>query len=258
MATASVALRTRYFGLRTRADGDSSTQGFRILDQTLASGSAPDTDGRDWKKILLNYRDPDTTRSIIEIVTTVVPLIVVWAAAWASLSISYLLTLVFIIPASLLVLRLFMIQHDCGHGAFFHGRLVNDWVGRIIGIVTLTPYDVWRRSHAVHHATSGNLDLRGVGDIDTLTVDEYRALPRWRKLAYRLYRNPIVMFVIGPAYLFLLQHRLPIGADPGVISCPICACARNSPLPACAIVVTIAGVSETPVPSMRGFEAAVK
>ena len=181
------------------------------MDQTLASGSAPDTDGRDWKKILLNYRDPDTTRSIIEIVTTVVPLIVVWAAAWASLSISYLLTLVFIIPASLLVLRLFMIQHDCGHGAFFHGRLVNDWVGRIIGIVTLTPYDVWRRSHAVHHATSGNLDLRGVGDIDTLTVDEYRALPRWRKLAYRLYRNPIVMFVIGPAYLFLLQHRLPIG-----------------------------------------------
>jgi omega-6 fatty acid desaturase (delta-12 desaturase) len=107
--------------------------------------------------------------------------------------------------------RLFMIQHDCGHGAFFRRRTANDWVGRVLGAITLTPYDVWRRSHAIHHASSGDLEHRGIGDISTLTVREYLTLSRWRRLGYRLYRNPIVMFGLGPAYLFLLQHRLPIG-----------------------------------------------
>jgi omega-6 fatty acid desaturase (delta-12 desaturase) len=104
-----------------------------------------------------------------------------------------------------------MIQHDCGHGAFFRHRLANDWVGRAIGVVTLTPYDFWRRAHAIHHASSGNLDRRGIGDIHTLTVSEYLALSLWRRLKYRLYRHPIVMFGVGPAYLFILQQRLPKG-----------------------------------------------
>jgi acyl-lipid omega-6 desaturase (Delta-12 desaturase) len=108
--------------------------------------------------------------------------------------------------------RLFMIQHDCGHGAFFRRRAANDWLGRLIGPLTLTPYDVWRRSHAVHHATSGDLGRRGIGDVTTLTVREYLALPRWRRFGYRLYRNPIVLFGLGPAFLFIVQHRLPIGS----------------------------------------------
>jgi omega-6 fatty acid desaturase (delta-12 desaturase) len=104
-----------------------------------------------------------------------------------------------------------MIQHDCGHGAFFRHRLANDWVGRVIGVLTLTPYDFWRRTHALHHAGSGNLERRGFGDINTLTVREFLALSFWGRLRYRLYRHPLVMFGLGPIHLFFIQHRLPVG-----------------------------------------------
>ena len=113
------------------------------------------------------------------------------------------------VPAAAFLVRLFMIQHDCGHGSFFRNRRVNDAVGRIIGVLTLTPYEAWRRAHAAHHATSGNLDRRGIGDIDTLTVREFSALSAWDRARYRAYRHPLVMFGIGPAYLFFLQNRLP-------------------------------------------------
>jgi omega-6 fatty acid desaturase (delta-12 desaturase) len=106
-----------------------------------------------------------------------------------------------------------MIQHDCGHGAFFRHRLANDWVGRVIGVLTLTPYDCWRHTHAVHHSTSGNLERRGTGDINTLTVREYLARSRWGRLRYRVYRHPITMFGLGPAYLFIFQQRLPVGVE---------------------------------------------
>ena len=130
---------------------------------------------------------------------------------WAALELGYLLTLILAVPAAGFLVRLFMIQHDCGHGALFRNRSTNDWVGRVIGTLTLTPYDFWRRTHNIHHASSGNLQQRGIGDIETLTVREYLALPRWRRLRYRLYRHPFVMFGLGPAYLFLVQHRLPVG-----------------------------------------------
>ncbi len=167
--------------------------------------------GRDWIEALNQYRKPDVRRGAFELVITIVPLVLLWVLAWWALKISFWLTLLVAVPAAGFLVRLFMIQHDCGHGAFFRRRATNDWVGRAIGIVTLTPYDVWRRSHAVHHATTGNLDLRGTGDIHTLTVAEYRAL-NWRsRLLYRLYRHPLILLGIGPGYIFLLQNRLPLG-----------------------------------------------
>jgi len=168
-------------------------------------------DARNWAQILARYRTPDPLRSKIELAITAGPLALLWLLMWATLHLNYGLCLLLAVPAAGLLARLFMIQHDCGHGAFFQHRLANDWVGRALGVLTLTPYDYWRRTHAVHHSTSGNLDRRGIGDIDTLTVREYLALSRWGRLRYRIYRHPAIMFGLGPAYLFIAKHRLPIG-----------------------------------------------
>jgi len=157
------------------------------------------------------YREPDCMRSVFEVVTTAGPFALTWVLIWAGLDAGYWICLLLAVPAAGFLLRLFMIQHDCGHGSFFRHRLANDWVGRVIGVLTLTPYDFWRRAHALHHANSGNLDRRGIGDIDTLTVREFLALPKGRRFLYRLYPNPIVMFGVGPAYVFILRHRLPMG-----------------------------------------------
>jgi omega-6 fatty acid desaturase (delta-12 desaturase) len=149
---------------------------------------------------------------LIEIMITAGPFVLLWVGMWVCLRWSYLLSLLIAVPAAGFLVRLFMIQHDCGHGSFFRHRLANDWVGRIISVLTLTPYDQWRWSHAMHHASSGNLDRRGIGDVTTLTVSEYLALSRLRRLGYRLYRHPLVMFGLGPTYLFLVQNRFPVGA----------------------------------------------
>ncbi len=177
-----------------------------------ANGASNERSARDWKAVVQTYQVPSVSRSTIELVVTIVPFMAFWAAAaWAAISVSYWLALVFIVPASLFLLRLFLIQHDCGHQALFRSSRTNDWVGRALGILTMTPYDVWRRSHAIHHACSGNLDRRGTGDIMTLTIAEYRALSAWEKFKYYLYRHPAVMFGVGPAYVFLLAHRWPMG-----------------------------------------------
>lgn len=169
-------------------------------------------DARSWARRLNDYRQPDPRRSVRELLITAVPFALAWAAMLAALKLDqFWLYALLILPAAGLLVRLFMIQHDCGHGSFFGNRTGNDWTGRVIGVLTMTPYDHWRRAHAIHHASAGNLDRRGIGDIDTLTVDEYLARSRWGRLRYRLYRHPLVMFGIGPIYVFLLESRLPIG-----------------------------------------------
>jgi Fatty acid desaturase len=164
-----------------------------------------------WLKRLAQYRQPRIGRSAFELLVTLVPFAAFWAAACWSVVNGFWPGLIAILPTSAFLLRLFMIQHDCGHGSFFGRRSLDDWTGRLLGILTLTPYDYWRRAHAAHHASAGNLDERGIGDITTLTVEEYLSASPARRLGYRLYRHPVVMFGIGPAWLFLLKQRLPFG-----------------------------------------------
>ncbi|MCF6371171.1 fatty acid desaturase [Rhizobium halophilum] len=164
-----------------------------------------------WLKILSGYRQPALRRSFYELAVTLIPFVLLWAAAWLAIHLGYWIGMILVVPAAGFLLRLFMLQHDCGHGSFFGRRRWDDWTGRAIGVLTLTPYDYWRRAHAEHHASAGNLDERGVGDITTLTVGEYQALTSRGKLRYRLYRHPLVMFGIGPAFLFLFKQRLPFG-----------------------------------------------
>jgi omega-6 fatty acid desaturase (delta-12 desaturase) len=176
---------------------------------TLDQASGPSETA--WLKILSKYRKPHAGRSTFELAVTVIPFTALWILSWLAVHYGIWIGMVLVIPAAAFLLRLFMIQHDCGHGSFFARRRIDDWTGRVIGVLTMTPYDYWRRAHATHHASAGNLDERGVGDIATLTVKEYKALSAAGRLKYRLYRNPLVMFGIGPIWVFLFKQRLPFG-----------------------------------------------
>lgn len=166
---------------------------------------------RSWTAALAQYRQPSAARSALEVAITAVPFVTLWALAAMAVVNGYWWGLLLTVPAAGFLVRLFILQHDCGHGALFTRRGINDWTGRVIGVFTLTPYDYWRRTHAIHHATAGNLDRRGIGDVATLTVREYHALSWTRRMRYRLYRHPLVMFGLGPAWLFICQYRLPFG-----------------------------------------------
>ncbi|WP_026672898.1 fatty acid desaturase [Alkalihalobacterium bogoriense] len=159
------------------------------------------------KKEVAPFEKTDTKASIIQLFNTLGPLVVLWYAAYLSLSISYWITLPLLIVTSGFVIRTFIIFHDCCHQSFFKSRLANDIIGTITGVLTLVPYQQWKQTHSIHHATSSNLDKRGTGDMWILTVEEYKEASIWKKIAYRVYRNPLVMFGIGPIAVFLIEYR---------------------------------------------------
>ncbi len=162
-----------------------------------------------WRKAVAPYQHAVAWRSWMQIGNSIVPFLLLWAGAYFSLEYSYLLSLGCSVFAAGFLVRCFIIFHDCGHGSFFRSTRANDIVGYITGVLTFTPYYQWRYEHAVHHATSGDLDRRGTGDISTMTVREYLAASPGRRLAYRLYRNPLVLFLIGPLFHFVITQRLP-------------------------------------------------
>lgn len=159
------------------------------------------------RKAVSPFEKSKTKNSIWQLVNTMLPFFALWVLAYQSLTISYLLTLVFAIPAAGFLVRIFIIFHDCCHFSFFKNRRANKILGTITGILTLFPYNKWQHSHSVHHATSGNLDKRGTGDLWMMTVDEYIQASFFTKVKYRLYRNPFVMFGLGPVYEFLIMNR---------------------------------------------------
>lgn len=153
------------------------------------------------------FQAPSRGRSIFQIVNSLVPYVLLFAGAYFAMQVSYWLAVPLIIVAAGFVIRLFIIFHDCGHGSFFKSRRANDTWGVITGILTFFPYHYWRAAHARHHATSANLDKRGVGDVWMMTVEEYKNASKFERLKYRLYRNPLVMFLLGPLFMSLISNR---------------------------------------------------
>ena len=160
-----------------------------------------------WVKIIAPYRNGDNLHSWWQIANTLIPYIALWVLMVYSLKFSYWITLPLIILSSGFLVRLFIIFHDCGHGSFFESKRLSEAVGYFLGVLTFTPYHRWHHSHLIHHRTVGNLDKRGIGDVWTLTVAEYKALPAKKQLYYRIYRNPWIMFGIGAAGMFLISNR---------------------------------------------------
>jgi len=177
-------------------------------DSSASKGEAvPDISA--WKEIVMRYQKPAIWRGAWQIVNTLIPYALLWYLMFLSLRISFWLALPLAALAGAFMVRVFIISHDCGHGSFFKSRTANDIWGFITGVLTFTPYHHWRWEHALHHSTSGDLDRRGMGDIWTLTVQEYLESSRWRRFAYRLARNPIILFVIAPLFIFVVKHRFP-------------------------------------------------
>lgn len=181
--------------------GENDTTKARTMDRFPPS--------RSWREIVAPYACADQRRAVAQLLNTGLPFLLLITALLCGARTHPGLVLPLAVPAALLLVRLYVFQHDCGHGSFFASRRANDRIGRALGVLTLTPYACWRKSHAIHHANSGNLDRRGTGDVRTLTVREYRSLSLPRRLQYRVYRHPMVLFGLGPIFLFAIHHRIP-------------------------------------------------
>ena len=176
-----------------------------MSDSTCKSPSVSST----WKQAVARHRQPVLRSSAWQLANSLVPYLAVWGLMIWTLDVSYWITLALAAVAAGLLVRIFIIFHDCGHGSFFKSRRANRLTEFLTGVLTFTPYRQWRHKHALHHATSGDLDRRGPGDIWTLTVREYLEATRWKRLAYRIARNPLVLFGIAPLYVFVVQQRFP-------------------------------------------------
>src|SRR5476651_1737039 len=179
------------------------------MNERITSQTAAPVDTANWKKIVADFENPSTGRALWQIVNTLVPYALLWYLMFLSLKVSGWLTVPLAVLAGMFLVRVFIIFHDCGHGSFFKAPAANNFVGFMAGLLTFTPYYHWRWEHAIHHGAAGDLDRRGTGDVWTLTVQEYLESSRWKKFAYRLARNPIVLFVIAPLYLFVVRQRFP-------------------------------------------------
>jgi len=180
-----------------------------MMDDSVGADDQPSAETPAWKQVVAKYQRPSIWRSAWQIVNSVGPYAVLWYGMYLLQPISIWLALPLAVLAGAFLVRVFIIFHDCGHGSFFKSRKANDIVGTLTGILCLTPYYQWRWEHSLHHATAGDLDRRGTGDIWTLTVQEYLEASRWKRFAYRLARNPIVLFVLAPLFLFVIQQRFP-------------------------------------------------
>lgn len=168
------------------------------------------TDAEKTKKLrkdVAPFAKAERRKSIMQMVNTLAPLLIAWVAGFYLLQFSPWLTVACSVVAAGFVVRTFIIFHDCTHGSFFKSKKANDYVGFVTGVLTSFPYEKWKREHTIHHATSSNLDKRGIGDIDMLTIDEYMEKSKLGRFGYRLYRNPLVMFGLGPIYMVLLLNR---------------------------------------------------
>lgn len=185
-----------------------------ILTELSSAATLPTVDAAapvDHKTILAGYREPDIAQGVLQLLSTLVPFFVLWGLTWYSLRYSYWLTLLLAIPTAAFMVRIYILHHDCGHGSFFKSKRLNDIVGFVLGLIVFTPYHCWRRQHSLHHASAGDLDRRGFGDVATMTVDEYLQLTPRGRLGYRLYRNPLILFVVAPFVYFVFLQRFTFG-----------------------------------------------
>ena len=161
----------------------------------------------EWIEIISRYNKPDPLKSWWQIINSLVPYVLLWIVMVKTINISYWLTLLLSVFAAGFMVRIFIIFHDCGHGSFFKSKTLNRIVGTITGLLVFTPYNKWHHEHLIHHQTVGNLDKRGIGDVKTLTVDEYLKLSKWQRFLYRLYRNPFFLFGVAPVLIFTILQR---------------------------------------------------